>query len=486
MTDADRTSRLRRLDRAHLWHPFTQMADWVESDPIVIAAGEGAYLEGTDGRRYLDGVSSLWCNLHGHRRPEIDEAVRRQLDRIAHSTLLGLASPPSIELAARLAERSPGDLARVFYSDAGATAVEIALKMAFQYWQQCDPPQPQRTRFVHLDEAYHGDTLGAVSVGGIDLFHTTYRPLLFETLSAPAPYCYRCPLDRERQTCGLACAAAMENLLEDEGDHVAAVILEPLVQGAAGMITHPEGYLQRVAEACRRHGALLIADEVATGFGRTGRFLACEHEDVAPDLLCLGKGISGGYLPLAATLASERIYNAFLGDYTDYRTFFHGHTYTGNALACAAGVASLGIFETDGTLERVAAVAGRLAEGLAPIADMPHVGEVRQRGVMVGIELVADRATREPYPPGERRAARACEAAIRRGVWIRPLGDVVILMPPYCVTDDDVDRLTAAVAEGIAEATERLRRLPPRRTRTTNGNGHGEVSRLGPQGPRSE
>jgi len=450
----DPTTRLRRLDRSHLWHPFTQMAEWTAGEPTVIASGEGAYLVDTDGRRYLDGVSSLWCNLHGHRRPEIDEAVRGQLGRIAHSTLLGLASPPSAELAAGLVDRAPAGLTRVFYSDAGATAVEIALKMAFQYWRQCNPPQPERTRFVHLDEAYHGDTLGAVSVGGIDLFHETYRPLLFETLSAPAPYCYRCPLGKEPATCGLACAAAMEDLLAEAADETAAVILEPLVQGAAGMITHPDGYLRRVADACRRHGVLLIADEVATGFGRTGRFFACEHEDVAPDILCLGKGISGGYLPLAATLATEHIYEAFLGAYTDCRTFFHGHTYTGNALACAAGVASLQVFETDGVLARVRAIAERLADGLAPLAGMPHVGEVRQRGVMVGIELVADRERREPYPPGERRAARACEAAVRRGVWIRPLGDVVVLMPPYCITDADLDRLTGAARESIAEATE--------------------------------
>jgi len=449
----DPTSRLRRLDRSHLWHPFTQMADWTRGEPIVIAAGEGPYLIDTAGRRFLDGCSSLWCNLHGHRRRELDEAVRRQLGRIAHSTLLGLASPPSVELAARLAARAPAGLQRVFYSDAGATAVEVALKMAYQYWQQCDPPRRERTHFVHLGEAYHGDTLGAVSVGGIDRFHAAYRPLLFETLSAPAPYCYRCPLGREPATCGLACAAAMEDLLADHADETAAVILEPLVQGAAGMIVHPEGYLRRVADACRRHDVLLIADEVATGFGRTGRFFACEHEDVTPDLLCLGKGLSGGYLPLAATLATQRIYEAFLGDYTEYRTFFHGHTYTGNALACAAGVASLEVFETDGVLARVGAIAQRLAEGLAPIAEMPHVGEVRQRGVMVGIELVADRATREPYPPAERRAARACEAAVRRGVWIRPLGDVLILMPPYCITDEDLDRLTTTIREALAETT---------------------------------
>ncbi len=450
----DPTSRLRRLDRAHLWHPFTQMAAWSRGRPIVIAAGEGEFLIDTEGRRYLDGVSSLWCNLHGHRRPEIDAAVRGQLDRIAHSTLLGLASPPSIELAERLVHVTPEGLTRVFYSDAGATAVEIALKMAFQYWQQRDPPQPEKTRFVHLDEAYHGDTLGAVSVGGMDRFHAAYRPLLFETLSAPAPYCYRCPLGQEPETCGLACAARMEEILADEADKVAAVILEPLVQGAAGMITHPDGYLRRVADACRRHDVLLICDEVATGFGRTGRLFACEHEDVQPDVLCLGKGISGGYLPLAATLTTERIYKAFLGDYTDYRTFFHGHTYTGNALACSAGLASLDVFERDGVLERIGQIERLLAEGLVAIAGMTHVGEVRQRGVMVGIELVADPATGEPYPPGERRADRACQAAVSRGVWLRPLGDVVILMPPYCIRDEHLARLLDAAAEGIAEATE--------------------------------
>ena len=450
----DPTSRLRRLDRAHLWHPFTPMADWARGEPIVIASGEGALLIDTEGRRYIDGVSSLWCNLHGHRRREIDEAVRGQLDRIAHSTLLGLASPPSIELAARLVERAPAGLTRVFYSDAGATAVEIALKMAFQYWQQCDPPQPARTRFVHLGEAYHGDTLGAVSVGGIDLFHAVYRPLLMETLAAPAPYCYRCPLGQRPETCGLACAAAMEAILASRADEVAAVILEPLVQGAGGMIAHPDGYLRRVADACRRHDVLLICDEVATGFGRTGRMFACQHEDVRPDILCLGKGITCGYLPLAATLATQRIYEMFLGGHTEHRTFFHGHTYTGNALACAAGVASLAIFETEGVLDRIAAIARALADGLAPIAAMPHVGEVRQRGVMVGIELVADRASRTPYPPAERRGARACEAAIRRGVWVRPLGDVVVLMPPYCISDEDVAHLIEAAGEAIAEATE--------------------------------
>ena len=449
----DLSARLRRADKAHLWHPFTPMAEWEAGEPVVIASGEREFLVDTDGRRYIDGVSSLWCNVHGHRRAEIDDAIRAQLGRIAHSTLLGLASGPAAELAARLAAVAPEGLTRVFYSDAGSTAVEIALKMAYQYWRQCPRPQPDRTRFVSLGLGYHGDTLGAVSVGGIDLFHALYRPLLFETIRAPAPYCYRCPLGRRPEDCRLACAAAMEEILASRGREVAAVILEPLVQGAGGMIVHPDGYLRRVADACRRHDVLLICDEVATGFGRTGRLFACEHEGVRPDLMCLAKGISGGYLPLAATLATDRIYEAFLGDAAECRTFFHGHTYTGNALACAAGLASLDVFEKDDVLARVAELSEALGRLLGPVAARPHVGEVRRRGLMVGIELVADRATRRPYPPAGRRGAAVCAAARRQGVWIRPLGDVVVLMPPFCTSDDSLRRLVAAVETGIAEAT---------------------------------
>ena len=448
------TARLRAADKAHVWHPFTAMAEWVAGDPVVIASGRREFLIDTEGNRYIDGVSSLWANLHGHRRREIDKAIRDQLGRIAHSTLLGLASPPSIELAERLVALAPKGLGRVFYSDSGATAVEVALKMAFQYWRQCPKPQPRRTKFVNLSLGYHGDTIGAVSVGGIAQFHALYRPLLFETIQAPAPYCYRCPMDTEPAACGMACAAKMERILADRADQVAAVILEPLVQGAGGMITHPPGYLKRVAAACRRHDVLLICDEVATGFGRTGRMFACEHEGVRPDLLCLAKGISGGYLPLAATLATERIYEAFLGDPAAGRTFFHGHTYTGNALACAAGLASLEIFKKDRVLNRIGQLAAAMAEHLKPVAEMPHVGEVRQRGLMVGIELVADRQTRRTYPAEERRGWRAFLAARKHGVWVRPLGDVVILMPPYCISDRNLARLVGAVRDGIAEVTE--------------------------------
>ena len=483
----DPTERLRAADKAHLWHPFTRMAEWAAGDPVVIVAGEREFLIDTDGNRYVDGVSSLWCNIHGHRRPEIDEAIRGQLGRIAHSTLLGLASVPAIELAARLVEIAPRGLTRVFYSDCGATAVEIALKMAFQYSQQCgrrgvnmraghapplrdaaaipddvgarhaspgESPQPGRTKFVGLTLGYHGDTIGALSVGGIDLFHGIFRPLLFESIHAPAPYCYRCPLDKRRETCRMECAEALEQILAARSHEIAAVIIEPLVQGAGGMITHPAGYLRRVAEACRRHDVLLICDEVATGFGRTGRMFACEHEDVRPDLLCVAKGISAGYLPLAATLATERIYEAFLGEHTQHRTFFHGHTYTGNALACAAGIASLDVFKNERVLERIGELSARLASLLAPLAELAHVGEVRQRGLMVGIELVADRATRRAYPPEERRGRQVCQAARKHGVWLRPLGDVVVLMPPYCISDESLVRLVDAVRMGIEEISD--------------------------------
>ncbi|MET0971971.1 MAG: adenosylmethionine--8-amino-7-oxononanoate transaminase, partial [Thermoleophilaceae bacterium] len=355
------------VDRAHLWHPFTQQRGWMDEEPVIVERAEGTDLIDVEGRRYIDGVSSLWCNVHGHAHPRIDAAVRVQLDRMAHSTMLGLTHRPAIELAQRLVEIAPPGLTRVFYSDSGSTGTEIALKMAFQYWQQRGE---RRTRFVALRMAYHGDTIGSVSVGGIDLFHSMYRPLLFDTLKAE-------PGD----------LADMEQLLSGHGGEVAAVIMEPLVQGAAGMLVHPEGYLRGVRELCDRHGVLLILDEVATGFGRTGRMFGCEHEGVAPDLLCLAKGISGGYLPLAATLATERIYEGFLGGFEEFRTFFHGHTYTGNPLACAAALATLDVFREERTLEALEGKIELFAELLEPVAAHPAVSEVRRVGFMVGIEL---------------------------------------------------------------------------------------------------
>jgi adenosylmethionine-8-amino-7-oxononanoate aminotransferase len=410
-------------DRRYVWHPFTQMRDWTAAEPLIIARAEGNELIDSDGRRYLDGVSSLWVNLHGHHRRELDDAVRAQLDRVAHSTLLGLANVPSIELAERLVEIAPPGLSRVFYSDSGSTAVEVALKIAFQYQKQRGRAEKQK--FLALTEAYHGDTVGAVSVGGIDLFHEIFHPLLFHVL---------------RVTPALT---ALERMLTEHAHELAALVVEPLVQGAAGMLMQPAGFLRAARELCTKHDVLLICDEVATGFGRTGTMFACEQESVAPDLLCLAKGISGGYLPLAATLATEAIYSAFLGQYEQKLTFFHGHTYTGNPLACAAGIASLDIFERDHVLEKlqpkIARLHARLDELVAPLEP---VVEIRRRGFMIGVEL-------GPFAYERAIGARVCMDLRARGVLLRPLGNVIVMMPPLSITDDEIDRLVACTRDSI-------------------------------------
>jgi adenosylmethionine-8-amino-7-oxononanoate aminotransferase len=425
------------------------MEDYSATEPLIIDAAEGNWLIDTEGRRLLDGVSSLWCNVHGHRVPEIDAAIHAQLDRVAHSTLLGSGSVPSIELAGRLAAIAPDGLQRVFYAENGASAVEIALKMAFQYWQQRG--QERRTRFLAFDEAYHGDTLGAVSVGGIELFHDKFRPLLFETLRAPSPYFYRCPHGHSsHQECGDHSLAEVARLLTAHEGEVCAVIIEPMVQGAAGMITQPRDFISALARICRERDVLLILDEVATGFGRTGTMFACEHEEVVPDMLVLGKGITGGYLPLAAVLASDDLYAAFLGSPTSGRTFFHGHTYTGNQLCCAAALANLALFEERGTVDVAAARAGELSARLEAVGELEHVGEIRQRGLMVGIELVDDRGRRQPYAPELRVAWNICLRLRQRGLLIRPLGDVLVLMPPLSIRPDELGLLVDGLADEIA------------------------------------
>src|SRR4051794_7045111 len=416
------------LDRQVLWHPFTQQQGWEEDGPpVLIERAAGTTLFDTDGRPYIDGVSSLWCNVHGHRHPMIDAAVHAQVDRVAHSTMLGLSHRPGIELAARLVALAPRGLSRVFYSDSGSTAVEIALKMAFQHWAQRG--QPQRTRFVTLRNAYHGDTIGSVSVGGIDLFHSMYRPLLFEAHQVQ-------PGDIRE----------LVGVLREHDEEIAAVVVEPVVQGAAGILVQPEGYLREVRAVCSEHGIPLIADEVATGFGRTGTMFACSQEGVAPDFLCLGKGLTGGYLPLAATLTTEAIYEAFLGEFAEFRTFFHGHTFTGNPLGCAAGIACLDVFEEEHTVERLQPKIALLADLLdAQVAPQPGVAEVRQRGFMVGIELAE-------HPLDVRIGHQVKLAARRRGALIRPLGDVVVLMPPLSIDEAELRRLVEITAAAIAEA----------------------------------
>jgi adenosylmethionine-8-amino-7-oxononanoate aminotransferase len=412
----------------HVWHPFTQMRDWEAEPHLRIERAEGTELFDDEGRGYLDGVSSLWCNVHGHRHPAIDTAIHDQLDKVAHSTMLGLSHPAGEELAAKLVEIAPPGLNRVFYSDSGSTAVEIALKMAFQYWQQRGGQHVRRTKFISLRDAYHGDTVGSVSVGGIELFHGKFEPLLFENFQAE-------PGD----------ADDMARLLDRHEEEIAAVIVEPLVQGAAGMLTHPPGYLRRVRELCDRHGVLLICDEVATGFGRTGTMFACEQERVAPDLLCLAKGLTGGYMPLAATLATEQIHRGFLGAYEEYRTFFHGHTYTGNPLACAAALASLEVFEEERTLVGLQPKIRLLGELLADVEAMDGVAEVRRCGAMVGIELAG-------HEPAERFGHQVTLEARKRGVIVRPLGDVIVLMPPLAISKADLRRLVSVTAEAIVAA----------------------------------
>jgi adenosylmethionine-8-amino-7-oxononanoate aminotransferase len=437
------------LDKTYIWHPFTQMEEWLQSDPLVIERADGNYLIDTEGRRYLDGVSSLWVNVHGHRKAEIDEAIIRQLGRVAHSTLLGLASVPSIELARRLVQVAPEGLNRVFYSDSGSTAVEVALKIAFQYWKNLG--HEKKRLFVTLSEAYHGDTIGSVSLGGIDLFHSIFHPLLFQTLTISAPFPYRYP-DLSPEECRDRSLVQFRALASDRADQIAALVVEPLVQGAAGMIVHPRGFLKGLEEICREYHILLICDEVATGFGRTGKMFACEHEGVRPDLMALAKGLSGGYLPLAATLVTDEIHRAFLGKHTEYKTFFHGHSYTGNALACAAACACLEVFEKEKVLENAQAKISLLAKVLKEQVDpLPHVGEIRQCGFMVGIELVEDRVTRRPYPLELRMGAAVTQNVRKHGVILRPLGDVVVLMPPLSITDDQIRELVSAIAKSIEE-----------------------------------
>jgi len=419
---------MKHLDQQVMWHPFTQMAEW---DPLVIASGDGNYLVDSDGRRYLDGVSSLWCNLHGHRHPRLDRALRDQLDLIAHATFLGLTHEPGIRLGAALLEVAPPGLTRVFYSDSGSAAVEIALKQSFQYWRLRG--QPSKQRFLRLDEAYHGDTLGAVGVGGIELFHRIFGPLLVRSIAIPTP----------AGTDGSASLARLEHELTVHAHEIAAFVLEPLVQGAAGMLVHPGGFLSSAAELCRRHAVHLIVDEVATGFGRTGTLFACEQERVAPDFLCLAKGISGGYLPLAATLATAEIYEAFLGKREELRQFFHGHTYTANPLACAVGLESLALLR-ESSLANARAQVPNMASALDRIRQHRGVRGVRQCGLMAGIEI--------DLRAGRYMGADICARARSHGVILRPLGDVVVWMPPLTLQSGDLEILERATAAAIDEA----------------------------------
>ncbi len=439
------SSRLSKWDRQYVWHPFTQMQEWEQEDPLIIEKGDGVYVYDVHGNKYLDGSSSIWVNLHGHRHRALDTAIQDQLGQIAHSTLLGAASPPSIILARELVKIAPKGLTRVFYSDDGATAVEVALKMAIQYWQQQSPPQKKKKTFVRLDAAYHGDTMGSMSVGGVARFHERFRSLLFSTIALDAPYCYRCPLHLRFPSCRTACLDPLEDVLSKQHEQIAGVVIEPMVQAVAGMITQPPGYLSRVRALCTQYNVLLIADEVATGFGRTGKMFACNHERVTPDLLCVAKGLTGGYLPLAATLATENIYEAFLGE--PEKTFFHGHSYTGNALGCAAALANLEIFKKEKTLVQVRKRSRLLQTLLKPLAELPIAGNVRQCGMMAGIELVKNKETREAFPLAERMGHKVAAECRRHGLLIRPIGNIVVLVPPLAATERDLRKMSSIVTK---------------------------------------
>lgn len=440
------TGQLIADDKNYVWHPFTQMKDWLESDPLVIERGEGSYLMDTEGKKYLDGVSSLWVNIHGHNHPYINAAVKAQLARLEHSTFLGLSNIPAIELAKKLVAIAPKGLEKVFYSDNGSTAVEVALKMAYQYWQ--NNGKAEKTKMVHLANSYHGDTLGTVSVGGIDLFSQVYKNLTFPTIKIDSPDGFR-TADFEKTITDL------EQVLSSSAHQIAALVVEPVVQGAAGMIVWPDGILKRMKDLCEKHEVFLIADEVATGFGRTGKMFACEHDGVTPDFLCLAKGLTGGYLPLAATLTTKKVFDGFLFDYKDQKSFFHGHTYTANPLACAAAVANLELFHKEHTLGKLQPKINFLGERLKMFYNLTRVGQVRHKGFMAGIELVKDKTTNEPYAWDEKIGVRVCQEARKRNVILRPLGNVIVLMPPLSISKRELDYLLQVTQWAIKQVTEK-------------------------------
>jgi len=446
MDDDLNRDELRDWDRRHHWHAFTQMAEY---EPLVISRAEGCRLIDVDGRSYLDGASSMWCNVHGHNHPWINAAIREQLDRVAHCTALGMGSDVTARLASRLADLAPGHLEHVFFASDGSSAIEVALKMAFQYFLQCDQPRPKKSKFIALGEAYHGDTLGSASVSGIARFHALFKPLLFDVLRGPLPDPRRLPAGvSPAEACGIF-LSEVESLLATHHEEVAALVIEPIVQCAAGMVMHPPGFLRGVRELTQKYGVLLIADEVAVGFGRTGTMFACEQERVVPDFLCLGKGLSGGYLPISAAITHGEIFGAFLGEHHEGRTLHHGHTFSGNPLACAAAIASLDVFEQEQTLAKLPPKIARLSDHLCRLAEHPHVATTRQRGLVGALELTPDKSRALPYPASERRAWRICRETLANGVWLRPLADVLYVMPPLSISIGELDEMIRTLEGAI-------------------------------------
>jgi len=432
--------KLEKKDKKYIWHPFTQMKDWIKEDQLIIDRGKNIYIYDIKGKKYIDGISSLWVTAHGHRKKELDQALYKQIKKIAHSTLLGLGSTPSIELAEKLVKITPKGLNKVFYSDNGSTAVETALKIAFQYCQQIN--KRKKSKFLTLVNAYHGDTVGSVSVGGMDLYHKIYKPMLFKSYKAPSPYCFRCPLKKHKETCKMECVKTVEKIMKKHNKEIAAMIVEPMVQAAAGMIIMPKGYLKAIRRLCTKYKILMICDEVATGFGRTGKMFACEIEKVNPDIMCVAKTITGGYLPIAATLTTNKIFNAFLGKYEENKTFFHGHTYTGNPLGCAVALANLKIYKKEQTIKKIQPRIKLLKKRLKSFYGLPNVGDIRQIGFMVAIELIG-------YKQKDRIGHKVILKARKKGAILRPLGNMIILLPPFSISKKELNRLLDITYDSI-------------------------------------
>ncbi len=441
-------------DIKYIWHPYTQMKDYETDKMIFIERGEGIYLFDDKGNQYIDGISSWWVNIHGHCNERLNNAIKKQLDKLEHVIFAGFTHQPAVELAEKLIEISPTPLSKVFYSDNGSTAVEVALKMAYQYWQQSGVPE--KTKFVALENAYHGDTLGSVAVGGVDLFHSLYKPLLFDIHQVASPYCYRCPLNKTPTSCNIECIQFVEEVFEKHSNEIAGIIVEPLVQAAGGYIIYPPEYLSKLRSLCDRYDVLLIDDEVAMGFGRTGKMFACNHAAISPDLMCLSKGLTGGYLPLAVTLTTDKIYEAFYDDYEKTKTFYHGHSYTGNPISCSVAIESIRLMQEQNMPDSLQSKIRHFHNQLKTLSNMEYVGDIRSIGMVGAIELVKDKTTKEAVPPDLRINRIISQKAFELGAIIRPLGNIVYLLPPLIITEKQIDELIEITKVAVDFACKKI------------------------------
>ncbi len=435
-------------DLEFIWHPYTQMRDTLTFPPVLIKRAKGIKLYDNEGNFYYDTISSWWCNVHGHNHPRINSAIRKQLNSLDHILFAGFTHEPAIHLAKKIISISPGKLTKVFFSDNGSTSVEVALKMSFQYWRNIG--KTRKTKFVSLDYGYHGDTIGGMSISGVDLFNQVFSPLFFTSFKVPSPYCYRCPMKKDRNKCDIDCITPLEALLKEKSESISAIILEPMVLAAGGMIVYPKEYLSRAANLAKKFNVHLILDEVATGFGRTGKMFACEYaNNIAPDFLCLSKGLTAGYLPLAATLTTDEIYKAFYAEYKERKTFYHGHTYTANPIACSAALASLEVFKEEKTLKEIEKIIPAFHSGMERFRGLPLVGDVRYIGLIGAVELVKSKLTKESFGFQERIGLKAFKSGIKRNIILRPLENIIYLFLPLCIKMDELqdvlDRAYAVV-----------------------------------------